>query len=99
MRNATIILLALCCAVGCRKTTSISVEQQALQSALIDYFSAQHWQDKQCYLKKNEFTVQSEYPLAQGQTPAKVIDLADQNTLAKGRTFGSEWTIIRCIRE
>jgi hypothetical protein len=99
MRNATIILLVLCCAVGCRKTTSISFEQQALQSALVDYFSAQHWQGKPCYLKKNESAVKSEYPLAKGQTPAKVISLAELKDLAKGKTFGPEWTVAQCKRE
>ena len=99
MRITSIILLTLCCAAGCGKTTTVDLEQQALRSALTDYFSVQHWQGKQCYLKKNEFTVAPEYPLAKGQPPAEVLDLAGLKQLAKGRTLGPEWTIIRCLRE
>lgn len=99
MRIKCVILLALCCAAGCGKTTSVDLEQQALRSALADYFSAQHWQGKPCYLRKNEFAVAPEYPLADGQPPAKVIGLDDLKTLAKGRTFGPEWTIATCKRE
>jgi hypothetical protein len=99
MRIAIIFLLTLCCAVGCGKTTAVDLEQQALRSALVDYFSAQHWQGKPCYLKRNDFTVAPEYPLVAGQPPAKVIGFADLKTLAKGGVFGPEWTIATCKRE
>jgi hypothetical protein len=99
MRITTIVLLALCCAAGCGKATSVDIEQQALRSALADYFSAQHWQGKPCYLKKNKFTIALEYPLAKGQPAAKVLDLAGLKLLANGGAFGPDWTIIRCLRE
>ena len=99
MRLTTICLLTLCSAIGCGTSNRVDLEQEALRLALADYFSAQHWQDKPCYLKKNEFTIETEYSLAKGQTSAKVIDLAELKELAKGKTFGPEWTIATCKRE
>ena len=101
MRLTCTLFIMLCLSVGCaqNQVAPANLEQQALQLALKDYFSAQHWQSKPCYLKKNDFTIQPEYALANGQSPAKVVDLDALRQLAKGRIFGPEWTIIRCLRE
>lgn len=77
----------------------VAREQRALRMALDAYFTEPGWGEKPRYLKRNEFTLQSEYHLNGSVWHVKVIDAVELRKLANGKPFGPTWSIVHISRK
>ncbi|MCK6470275.1 MAG: hypothetical protein L6R28_00900 [Planctomycetes bacterium] len=91
-----LLLAAIGLLAGCTEKPKppADLKQEAIRRALAIHFKPQNWQDKPCLVKKNEFTEGSEYPLAGGLPPAKIVDLEELRKLANDGQLSPEWVIV-----